>query len=163
MKYQFLLNYTEALIRQAAFHFWVRTVSKRFFAVLALCCGSFAYLLFTTEPGWEVGALGAILIIAMAFVALVYFVHYKKSMEKFRAMGSPVASFEVSDLDFSFSSSLGSTTLKWAAISEVWVFEDMWLFIFSKAQFSTIPLADIPDEAKDYILSRIRSSGGKVG
>jgi len=78
-------------------------------------------------------------------------------------MASPTATLEVSELEFSFSSSHGTSNLKWTAISEVWVFENMWLFLFSKAQFSTIPLVGIPQEAKDYMLSKIKSSGGKVG
>jgi hypothetical protein len=44
----------------------------------------------------------------------------------------------------------------------VWQFRDFWLLFFSPAQFITLPLADLDSEARDLILSRVRSHGAKV-
>lgn len=163
MKYKIVLNYTETLIRQAVLRFWWRTVGLGFFVALAILSGLFVFMLVSNQSGWEVGALGAILIFTITFVTVIYFIHYRRSIRKFRSMISPVASLEVSELEFTFSSDIGATTLTWAAISEVLVFENMWLFLFSKAQFSTIPLTGISSEAKDFILSKVKSAGGKIG
>jgi hypothetical protein len=163
MKYKLVLNYTEALIRQAVFHFWWRTVGVTFFVVLFILSILFDFLLFVKVSGWQVWALGAVLIFSVSLIALIYFVHYKRSMGKFRSMTSPETSINISEEELSFSSSLGTQSIKWGTVSEVWVFKNMWLFLYSKAQFSTIPLNGIPEEAKDYILSKIKSSGGKIG
>jgi hypothetical protein len=163
MKYKLVLNYTEGLIRQAVFHFWWRTVGVTFFVVLFILSILFGFLLFVNVAGWEVWALCALLIFSISFITLIYFVHYKRSMGKFRAMTSPEASINISEEELSFCSSLGTQSIKWGTVSEVWVFKNMWLFLYSKSQFSTIPLNGIPEEAKDYILSKIKSSGGKIG
>lgn len=163
MKYKFLLHYTEALVRQAVFRFWWRTVGPGFLVALAILSGGLGYMLFTNHPAWKVGALGAVLIFSLGFVALIYWVHYQNSMRKFRAMVSPVASFEISEVGFSFTSDVATSNFKWTAISEVLIFENMWIFLFSKSQFSTIPLEDIPEEARNHIVSRIKFSGGKIG
>jgi hypothetical protein len=34
--------------------------------------------------------------------------------------------------------------------------------LFSKAQFVTIPLADLTPEAKAFILARVQDAGGKI-
>ncbi|MES2499928.1 MAG: YcxB family protein [Pseudomonadota bacterium] len=163
MKYKLVLNYTEALIRQAVFHFWWRTVGITFFVVLFILSILFGFLLFVKVSDWQVWALGAVLIFSISFITLIYFVHYKRSIGKFRAMTAPEVSINISEEELSFSSSLGTQSIRWGTVSEVWVFKNMWLFLYSKAQFSTIPLNGIPEEAKDYMLSKIKSSGGKIG
>lgn len=48
------------------------------------------------------------------------------------------------------------------AITEIWQFPDYWLLFFSRAQFITLPLADLDPEAQELILDRAKSHGAKV-
>lgn len=162
MKYELILIYSEALIRQAVFRFWWRTVGPVFFAVLIMLSALFCFLLVVNVSGWTLGLLGGVLAFAISFIVLIYVVHYKRSMGRFRSMVSPETSFKISEETLSFSSCLGDQFLQWSAVSEVWVFENMWLFLYSKSQFSTIPLRNIPQDAKGYILSKIKAAGGKI-
>ncbi len=57
---------------------------------------------------------------------------------------------------------MGTTTFNWSVVKELWKFKDCWLILYSKAQFNTLPLADIPQEMRTFVELKIRSAGGKV-
>ncbi len=156
------LEYTEPLLREAVFAFWRRTVGVGFFIALALLLGSLAFLVWRGDRSWFVGALGAFFILGLGFAFVVYFVHLRNALAKFRGMGAPIATLSLDDASFSMSSGLGSTSLQWSAVTEVWRFRSFWLLLFSKAQFVTVPLATVSAEAQAFILSRVSAAGGKV-
>ena len=111
---------------------------------------------------WLVGALAAVLVLGIGFAAAVYVVHYRKSLRKFRQMDKPQATFRADESSFTMSSDVGTTTLQWSAVKELWQFPGVWLLLYSKTQFSTLPLACLSPETQAYIVQRIRASGGKV-
>ena len=162
MPHQATLTYTEPLLREAVFAFWRRTVGVGFFIALALLVCSLAFLLWHGDRSWFVGALGAFLVFGCGFTVLVYFVHLRNALAKFRGMGAPIAAVSLGEASFTMSSGLGSTTLRWSAVTEVWRYPSFWLLLFSKAQFVTVPLASVPAEAQEFILSHVLAAGGKV-
>lgn len=163
MIHQTTLVYNERLLRQAVLKFWWRTVGVGFFIALGVVAGSFGLLLSRGYRSWLVGVLATVLLFGVAFVVLIYFVHYRSSIRKFKAMGSPEATLTASESSLSFSSGAGSSTFPWSAISEIWRFPDLWLVLFSKAQFTTLPLANMAPELRAFVLERVRASGGRVG
>jgi hypothetical protein len=44
----------------------------------------------------------------------------------------------------------------------VWRFDSLWLLLFSKARFVTLPLEDVPSPMQTFILGRVKASGGKI-
>jgi hypothetical protein len=92
----------------------------------------------------------------------VYWVHYRNSMAKLRDMKEPVATFVADEDTFTLASDHGSSTLKWEAIKEVLKFDGFWLLLFPKAHFATIPLDDVSDAMRSYVLERVKRSGGSV-
>ena len=156
------LEYTEPLLREAVFAFWRRTVGVGFFVALALLLGALAFLVWQGDRSWFVGALGAFLVFGLGFAFVVYFVHLRNTLAKFRAMGAPIATLALEDTSFTMSSGLGSTSLQWSAVTELWRYSSFWLLLFSKAQFVTVPLASVPAAAQDFILSRVSAAGGRV-
>jgi hypothetical protein len=156
------LEYTESLLQEAVFAFWMRTVGVGFLAALALLLGSLVFLVWRGDRSWFVGALGAFFVLGVGLASVVYFVHLRNAMAKFRGMGAPIATLSFDDASFSMSSGLGSTSLHWSAVTEIWRFPTFWLLLFSKAQFVTVPLATVSSEAQAFILSRVSAAGGKV-
>lgn len=162
MHHQTTLVYSESLLRQAVFAFWRRTVGVGFLlALLLLACG-FAFLVRQGDRSCFVGALGAIILGGFGIAAAIYFVHIHNALAKFRAMGAPDGTLVLDDSSFTVSTGLGSSTLQWSAVKEVWQFPSFWLLLFSKAQFMTLPLDSIPDDAQEFILSKVSAAGGKV-
>lgn len=162
MSYEVTLIYTEPLLRQAVYAYWRRTVGAGFVFALALLAVSLGWFVIHGEDTWIVGALAAVLVLGVAFSAALYFVHYRNTLRKFREMGAPEATFRADESSFTFSTGIGTTTLQWSAVKELWQFSEVWLLLYSKAQFSTLPLACLPLEMRGFILRCVRAWGGKV-
>jgi hypothetical protein len=162
MPYNITLDYTEALLRQAVFVFWRRTVGTGFFVATGLLVCLLAFQLWHGDRSWMVGALGGFLVFALGFVLLIYIVHLRNTLSKFRGMGAPSAALTLQEASFTMSSGLGSSSLQWASVTEVWRYPSFWLVLFSKAQFVTLPLVCVPADAQAFILERVSAAGGKV-
>ncbi len=77
-------------------------------------------------------------------------------------MGSPEASFECNEQGFTLSSEMGTATLPWSSVKEVWTYPRFWLLVFSPAEFVTLPLECLSAEAQSLILGKVRA-GTKKG
>lgn len=158
----FQLHYSESLIRKAVWAFWWRATGWRFFIGMAMVLAPLIYMVANGERSWWVGVCAAVFCLGVIFTVALYVVHYRGAITRFRRMKSPEATFEVEDERFRVTSDVGSSELSWSTIIEVWQFPDFWLLFFSRAQFITLPLADLDDEARELILSRAKSHGAKV-
>ena len=66
----------------------------------------------------------------------------------------PEATFAYDEERVTFTSELGSSTLPWSAITEVWGFPRFWLLLFSRSQFVTLPLDCLDEQARALIASK---------
>jgi hypothetical protein len=89
-------------------------------------------------------------------------VHLRGSLQRLAAMGTPSATLEVTATEFSITSGAGAASIPWSSISEIWRFETCWLLLLSRAQFMTLPLADLGPDVSAFILERVRAAGGKL-
>ena len=158
-----ILTYSKPLLRQAVRSFWWRVVGFKFLVALALVAAAFLMLILGGDTSWFVGVLASVLVLGITFMVALYVVHYRNSLHKLQAMGSPQATLNASESSLSLSSGAGTATLPWSAVTEVWQFKSCWLLMLSKSQFVTLPLADMTPETGAYVLARVRASGGKVG
>jgi len=162
MQHRTTLRYTESLIVQAVRHYWRKTIGPGLLFAVPLMVAFLAWRLMDGDRSWIVGLAIAVILLGILMPVAVYVAHYRSSLGKFRAMANPVAEFVAGDETFGITSELGSTSLKWEAVVEVWRFESLWLLLFSKSQFVTLPLADLPKPVQDFILDRVKLSGGKI-
>lgn len=162
MPHETTLIYSETLLRQAVFAFWRRSVGVGFFVALLIAALGLVVLVALGQASWLIGGLAVVLLVGIAFTIVVYVVHYRRSLHKFRQMDKPQATFRAEESSFTMSSDIGTTTLQWSVVKELWQFPSVWLFIYSKAQFTTLPLACLSQETQAYIVQRVRESGGKV-
>lgn len=162
MSYETTLTYTEPLVRQAVFAFWRRSIGIGYVLALVVAAFGLGFLISQGNHSWLIGALATVLALGVVFVVLLYFIHYRNSLDKLREMGSPHANFRADEATFTISSGIGTTTLQWPAVKELWQFSGVWLFLYSKAQFSTLPLSDLSVEMQAFILQRVQAAGGKI-
>ena len=160
--HEITLTYSESIIRQAVLGFWWRVIGLRFLIAFGGVAVGLGVLLSKGNDSWIVGVLASSLAMSIAFAVAMYFVHFRNSMQKLRAMGERQALLTASATEISFSSGAGSATLPWSAVAEVWQFETCWLLLLSKAQFVTLPLIDMNLEVQAFILERVRNAGGKI-
>jgi hypothetical protein len=158
----FQLNYTEPLVRSALNRFWRRAVGWKYFVaviLLALITGS---AIERGDRSWYVGVLGTVTVLAVLVSVAGYFAHYRRAMGAFRRLTSGAARFEPTETGFRLESALGYSELSWGAVTQIWRYPDMWLFVFSRNLFSTLPLAAIDAETQSRILSAVRAAGGRI-
>jgi len=162
MPHEATLIYSESLLRQAVFGFWRRSVGVGFFVALLIAALGLVVLMALGQASWIIAALAAVLVLGIAFAIVVFVVHYRRSLHKFRQMDQPRATFRADESSFTMGSDIGTTTLQWSAVKELWQFPSVWLLLYSKAQFTTLPVACLPPETQDYIVQCVRAAGGKV-
>lgn len=161
--HQAALKYNPPLLRQAVVGFWWRATGFRFFIALAAVAFGLVASVREGDASWVTGVLGGVLIAGILFPLALFAVHYRNTFQKLKAMGSPQATLEASDSALSLSSGAGSASIPWTAITEIWQLKGCWLLLLSRSQFFTLPLADLTPALKDFILAKVRASGGKVG
>ena len=162
MSHETTLIYSEALLRQAVFAFWRRSIGVGFFVALLVAALGLGVLVAQGMASWIVGTLAAVLVLGIAFATVVYVVHYRNSLRKFHQMDKPQATFRADESSFTISSDIGPITLQWSAVKELWQFPSVWLLLYSKTEFSTLPLACLPAETQAFVRERVREAGGKV-
>ena len=156
------LHYSEELSRKAVRSFMLRFIGWRYVAALTVLLISTIYLFAVGDRSWFIGVFGFALALGVVAPISVFFAHRRAALIRLRRLGKQEAIFEPSEDGFRVTSDVGTMNLPWSEITTVWCFPDFWLLFFSKAEFITLPLADLKSEARDFILTRIRSHGIKV-
>ena len=162
MQHRATLRYTERLVAQAVGLYWRKTVGFGLIVAVALMIAFLTWRLIEGDRSWVVGLVAAVVLLGVLMPVAVYVVHYRNSMSKFREMSQPVAELVANQEAITISSDRGTSSLKWELVKEVWRFESLWLLLFSRAQFVTLPLEDLPGPMQAFILERVKASGGKV-
>ena len=157
-----ILKYDEKLVNRAVWSYWRRSLGISVLAGVPALCVFLAMRIADGDRSWYVGLLAGAVLLGIGMPILVYWIHYRNSMAKFRDMKEPVATFVADEESFTLALDHGSSTLKWEAIKEVWGFDGFWLLLFSKAHFATIPLEGVSDEMRSYVLERVKRNGGSI-
>ncbi len=162
MTRQATLKYSESIVVQAVRAYWRRSVGSTTLLAATAIVGLFVWSLLRGDRSWLMGLLAGGTLFVVALPLTVYLVHYRNSLGKFRAMRSPQAVFSADDEPFTISSDQGTVTLQWSAIKDLWCFESFWLLLFSKSQFVTFPLEGVPDDLREFVLTRAKTAGAKI-
>jgi hypothetical protein len=163
MSFETTLTYNEPLIRHAVFSYWRRSSGILFVPVLIAMTIWCVVLIVQGDASWQTGAFGTVIGFGFLISGSVYVVQYKNALAKLQDMGSPHAKFRAEEATFTFESGIGASTLQWSTVKEIWKCKNVWLMLFSKAHFSTLPLADISPEMLAFIEERVLAAGGKIG
>ena len=159
---EYTLRFSPALVRNAVFGFWWRTVGLRYLLALAavsLCAG---YLVWQGDRSWPIGVLGAVLIFGTVIPAALFWSQYHQAFAKLRGMKTPEARLAVGEAGLWITSDLARSEIPWSTVTGVWRFPDFWLLVFSQSQFITIPLESVPLDVRSQIKASVEKAGGKV-
>jgi len=162
MAHEATLIYSESLLREAVFGFWRRSIGMGFILMLVALVVVLGLLVALGAPVWIIVTLAVLLVLAAAVAVALYIGYYRNSLRKFRTMSTPRATFRADESSFTMTSDAGTTTLQWSAVKELWQFPSVWLLLYSKTQFSTLPLACLPPDIQAFVQERVREAGGKI-
>jgi YcxB-like protein len=159
---QVKLQYSEGLIRRAIWAFWWRSTGYTFFGAMGFASAAVVYLVASGERAWLLGVMGTVLVGLAVLMTLLYFVHFRRTITRFRRMGSKQATLEVTDDKFRMSSDLGSSELSWSVVTKIWKFPEFWLLFYSAAQFSIVPVNEMSLGVQSTILERAMAHGAVI-
>ena len=153
------VQYSEALVREAlrAF-FWRRTkelLDLKILAAAVLVIGGAGWLWLRDQRSWLFGFLVAIAVLGPVVLLSAYAVRYRDSVGRFRRMKNPKARFIIRDADLTVVSDLGSSTVPWSAITELWQFPRFWILLFSGASFVTLPTEGLSESVLSFVRSKV--------
>lgn len=156
-EYTFTVTYTEGLLKRAVHTFMWRRVGPdwKLWLAFSLVAVALITLLWLGDRSWWVGFFGADLLIILVLLTAVWRAHWVNTLGKFRRMGEPKAAFTFSDTGMTVASDMGSSTVPWSMVEEVWELPDCWMIFLSPNQFLTLPTQDVPDEALRFARSRL--------
>ena len=124
-------------------------------AVVVIVTGA-SFFMFAQDFGVAAGAIAALgAILAMALATVVW-INWRAGKAKLAMMKEPRASFVLSDEAVEMKTDRGSGRFPWATIRQIWKFQHAWLLMMDRNRFLTLPLADAPVEALQFMDKQIQ-------
>jgi hypothetical protein len=161
MNYQFTIQFSEEHIKYACGKFFARFVGIGFPIVCLIVAAVAIVRMVSGEPDLLAGIFLTISVLGIIFIAVAYFQRRAHSLSHFRKTGKTV-SYELSEEFFKAKSDLGSTEVKWESFKAIWTFPKVWLLMFDRANYLTLPVDQISNDVKEFLKRKIISVGGKI-
>ena len=157
----FTVRYTKEHCLASAWRFWQRRVGYRY--ALELVIGVGLLLLATQGPyRWlEIALMVAVGIFAFLGAA-VFLLHWLRARQGLAALHPPESTWTLTEEFIGQKSSLGESALAWPSLLGLWRFDDLWILVWGKDVYSTIPTVQLPREARAMIERRARETGAVV-
>jgi hypothetical protein len=159
-RYRFSVAYEEATLQSAvrAFMWKSQMGGNRWIASAA----AFAFivgagiLLLTYEFGIGVGLIGGAVLAVILCLASWASVVSRARQAKLAMMSEPRAEFVILDDAVEVTTDRGSGRIAWRSIRQIWKFKRVWLLMMDSNRFVTLPLADAPSEALQFLDQKIQ-------
>jgi hypothetical protein len=162
MTYEITVEYTEALVKRATRRFLVKFLGWDFLVVCLLMFISLGALVALGQRDWFVGAVGAVLLIAVLVGVAVIIVYHRRSMTALRKMKTPQAKWRFDEDGIGVETDLSTGSIKWRAIEKLWCFPEVWLLFTGKGVYSTLPASSLSHELKTFIINKVQETGAKI-
>ena len=157
----FTVRYTKDHCLATAWRYWQKKLGYRY--VLELAIGS-GLLVLATQGSYQ--WLEIALMVAVGLFALlgasIFLIHWQRALLGLRALDPPESTWTLTEEAIAQKSSLGESAIAWEALLEVWRFENLWLLVWGKDVYSTIPIGQLPRAARELIERRVKETGGRV-
>lgn len=154
------VEYTLDIVRDAVKTFmWRRAFrsQKGMWGAEIVILGAVTWLISIGDRSWLVGAAGTMALVAPAIIGVAWSAHYRNTVGKFRSMAKPGADITISEEALIVASDLGSGSIPWSSVTDLWERPTYWMIFTSPAQFSTLPIAKVSDEDRAFIRSKVPS------
>lgn len=158
MSYSTQVTYNRTLVRRALNRFMVNRMGW------ALIVGTSVMFLFLVVLflmriwGFWLSLVSCALIIAVGGITYIYFLRLRTSEGFFDKVQDPTVTFTFDQDGVRTDSQLGTSELKWAAFDELLKFPDVWLLIYARSGYMTLPTNALTLECQAFIEEKLASS-----
>jgi hypothetical protein len=164
--YEASITYTEDLVRLAARRFLRVYVRRDSLLALAFILWAACLWLFFESLGWQLPViLTCVAAIGLLAVYGTGFRYTRQSLANFKMMKTPVIVWRFCEGTIAAKSDLATIEGRWNMFSGIWCFPEVWLFTFGKNArngYSMLPVAKLTQDVRDFIIGRVKATGGTV-
>jgi hypothetical protein len=162
LQYTVQVSYTPAIVRSGIRRFWLRFAGRdTALGAIGLAASSFGWVVLGYRT-WLVGCFMAVSGFLFVLSLLVFVTFRTRSLRKLRAMPAPTAAWTFTEESLSTETQLAQSKIAWSLVKKLWRFPDVWVLVYSRSDYSLLPVSDIPSEVQAFIVERVRANGGKV-
>ncbi len=152
------IKYDKPLVRRALNRFMLKRLGKSFFVALFALTVVFAAAFAFGVWSWPLSVLGVVLLGFLAFLAFVYVARLRAAEGFFDKANEPTATSHFDTEGVRTESDLGTVDLKWQVFDEILRFPDVWLLVYAKSGYMTLPVHQLTPEYLQFIESQLGSS-----
>jgi hypothetical protein len=155
MSFSATIKYDRLLVRRALNRFMVKRLGKTFIAVLILVVGALSYWYLTGEWTWLLTFVAVAVAVIIAFLSWVYYARLRAAEGFFEKANDPTVTIRFTTEGVRTDSDLGTSDLKWLVFEEILKFPDIWLLVYAKSGYMTLPLDRLTPECMRFIEQQI--------
>lgn len=156
------ITYDKSLVRRALNRYMLRRLGTSFFVALGAAAIILAFSFLADAWNWFMSVLGAVLVSALAFILFVY-IGRRRAAEGFFDKGSdPTVTFQFTGDGVRTVSDIGTTDLKWQVFDEILKFQDIWLLVYARSGYMTLPVDQLTPECMHFIETQIAQSANNA-
>lgn len=157
----FTVRYSRESCWISALRYWQRRLGMRY--AIELVIGIGLIVLATQGPyRWLETALLVVVSLFGLLGAGILWIHWRRALGGLAALDPPESEWLLTEEAIGQKSSLGESAIAWRGLIELWKFEDVWLLIWGRDVYSTIPVAQFPPHARRYVERKVKEAGGKI-
>lgn len=158
-RYRFSVAYEPATLKSAVRAYMLKalTVENNWMSTAAMFVVVVAagFLLFAHDFGFMAGLFAGLVAALVTLIALAGWMHWRGMKAKVARMKEPRAEFILFDDEVEVKTDRGSGRFPFETIRQIWKFEQVWLLMMDLNRFVTLPLAEAPAEALQFLDQKI--------
>ena len=151
MSHTATIKYDRPLVRRALNRFMVKRLGESSFLALLAVTSVFLFSYFTDSWTWPLTYMAIAIAAALAFLSFVYYARLRAAEGFFDKANDPTVTLRFTSEGVRTESDLGSTDLKWKVFEEILRFPDVWLLVYAKSGYMTLPLDQLTPECSQFI------------
>ena len=153
---------SKQIIRKATGCFWLRFIAWHGLMTIGLFLAAATAMVITRPRNWLTGATVAIAILLTTLAAALYFVRLNRALWKLDRMPSKSVRFTFTDDALGMESDTARSEVAWQMVERIWRFRDVWLLFVAKSVYVALPIVDLDQNVRDFIVDRVIQHGGRV-
>jgi hypothetical protein len=157
------VTYDRDTLTDAAHRLSIQTIGPVGVVIWVLFVAWLLQRVSTGERSVFVGALGAVVVLVAAYAGGAVIAMHRRAVAAFDRLSDKTSEFVFTEQGFSMRYDLGYREWPWRAVAEVWRTKRSWIVIFTAwSGYVTVPIADVSDETRMFVLERVTRFGGRV-
>jgi hypothetical protein len=163
MEHRVRVTYDRDTLTDAAHRIAIHTIGPVGVVVWVLLVALLLQRVVAGERSVFVGALGAFVVLVAFYYGAAFVGAHRRAVASFDRLSDKTSELVFTEHGFSIRYDLGYREWPWRAVAEVWRTKRSWIVIFTAwSGYLTLPIADVSDQTRMFVLEQVARLGGRV-